>query len=272
MSEICLRVSIGEALDKLSILEIKLEKIQDSRRNDVLTEYEYLYSELKEYTTQFGYQYKFLKDINLQIWNLQDEIRDDYNNFISKCEDVLFLNDARFTLKNKINTLAKSQFKEQKGYKIRTVCIMIKELNDSLIENILYISAFYDETLLIANDTQTEQLLSKDKTIRILNSETPIEQDWDVVSYVKNNQFTKITHKFLQKNKSLIMTEEIPLVSVIIPTYNRFNYLLNAINSVKDQTYNNIEIIVVNDCSTESEYYKNDFPGCKVIHLKPNSR
>ncbi len=63
-----------------------------------------------------------------------------------------------------------------------------------------------------------------------------------------------------------------PLVSVVIPTYNRFSYLLNAINSVKTQTYNNIEIIVVNDCSTQSEYYAYNFEGCKIIHLQQNSR
>ena len=39
-------------------------------------------------------------------------------------------------------------------------------------------------------------------------------------------------------------------VSVIIPTYNRFHFLLNTITSVKEQTYKNIEIIVINDCST----------------------
>ena len=48
-------------------------------------------------------------------------------------------------------------------------------------------------------------------------------------------------------------------VSVIIPTYNRFKYLLNAIKSVKQQTYSNIEIIVVNDCSTQEDYYTFDF-------------
>lgn len=48
-------------------------------------------------------------------------------------------------------------------------------------------------------------------------------------------------------------------VSVIIPTYNRFKYLLNAIESVKNQTYTNIEIIVVNDCSTEKQYYEYDY-------------
>ena len=65
---------------------------------------------------------------------------------------------------------------------------------------------------------------------------------------------------------------EYPLVSVIIPTYNRFAYLLNAIKSVKEQTYNNIEIIVVNDCSTQSGYYTNTLEGCTVINLSKNTR
>jgi glycosyltransferase involved in cell wall biosynthesis len=64
-------------------------------------------------------------------------------------------------------------------------------------------------------------------------------------------------------------------VSIIIPTYNRLHYLLNTIKSVKAQTYQNIEIIVVNDCSTEEEYYTYDFNSLEpiqVIHLKENSR
>nr|WP_290223830.1 glycosyltransferase family 2 protein [Trichocoleus desertorum] len=42
-----------------------------------------------------------------------------------------------------------------------------------------------------------------------------------------------------------------PLVSVIIPTYNRPHYLKQAIASVIQQTYTNIEIIVSDDCSSE---------------------
>ena len=42
-------------------------------------------------------------------------------------------------------------------------------------------------------------------------------------------------------------------VSVIIPTFNRFKYLLNTIESVKKQTYTNLEIIVINDKSTQKE-------------------
>ena len=51
-----------------------------------------------------------------------------------------------------------------------------------------------------------------------------------------------------------------PLVSVIIHSYNRFKYLLNAIDSVTNQTYANYEIILLNDGSDEKEYYSYKFP------------
>jgi glycosyltransferase involved in cell wall biosynthesis len=57
-------------------------------------------------------------------------------------------------------------------------------------------------------------------------------------------------------------------VSVIIPTYNRFKYLLNAINSVLNQTYPNIEVIVINDHSSDENYYTHIFDErVKIIHL-----
>ena len=64
------------------------------------------------------------------------------------------------------------------------------------------------------------------------------------------------------------------LVSVVIPTYNRFNYLLNTIKSIKNQTYRNLEILVVNDCSTQSQYYNFDWGklDIKIIHLKENTK
>jgi glycosyltransferase involved in cell wall biosynthesis len=64
------------------------------------------------------------------------------------------------------------------------------------------------------------------------------------------------------------------LVSVIIPTFNRFEYLLNTIESVKNQTYKNFEIIVVNDKSSQTEYYNYDWDSnnIKIIHLDKNSK
>ena len=42
-----------------------------------------------------------------------------------------------------------------------------------------------------------------------------------------------------------------PLVSVIIVTYNSADYVLDALESVKEQTYDNIELIVSDDCSKD---------------------
>jgi glycosyltransferase involved in cell wall biosynthesis len=65
------------------------------------------------------------------------------------------------------------------------------------------------------------------------------------------------------------------LVSVIIPTYNRYDHLLEAINSVQNQTYKNVEIIVVNDCSTDEKYKDGSIEKLnkvRVIHLPLNLR
>jgi len=60
-------------------------------------------------------------------------------------------------------------------------------------------------------------------------------------------------------------------VSVIIPTFDRFDFLLDTIKSVKSQTYTNIEIIVINDCSTQKEYYNYNWSGINIIHLDKNT-
>ena len=48
------------------------------------------------------------------------------------------------------------------------------------------------------------------------------------------------------------MTESAPKVSIVLPTYNGERYLQRAIESCLEQTHQNIELVVVDDCSTDS--------------------
>ncbi len=52
------------------------------------------------------------------------------------------------------------------------------------------------------------------------------------------------------------MHKESGLVSVIIPTFNRYDVTVNAVESVKIQSYSNYEIIICDDNSTDGSYEK----------------
>lgn len=68
------------------------------------------------------------------------------------------------------------------------------------------------------------------------------------------------------------MSEQCPTVSVIIPCYNQGEYLDEAVDSILAQTYQDFEIIIVNDGSTEAktqeilESYNR--PQTQVIHIE----
>ena len=62
-----------------------------------------------------------------------------------------------------------------------------------------------------------------------------------------------------------------PLISVIIPFFNRESLTINALNSVLNQTYDNVEIILVNDGSTEKFINIHSLVKGNVKLLKQNN-
>lgn len=120
-----IEVSNGEIFDKLSILEVKNEKLTDKLKLEyVIKEYSYL----QEIISQINFSledevYRSLRDINFRLWDIEDEIRlkedegDFGARFIELSRLIYKLNDERYRLKNKINIYTDSNFKEQKGHK-----------------------------------------------------------------------------------------------------------------------------------------------------------
>jgi hypothetical protein len=120
-------ISAGELFDKISILEIKKNKIKEkSKRNIVLNELESLrgaVNENIEKSKSLTKLYKKLKAVNLKLWKIEDDIRDCErkknfgDKFIKLARAVYFTNDERSRIKNKINSLTKSNISEVKSYK-----------------------------------------------------------------------------------------------------------------------------------------------------------
>ncbi|CAO6131012.1 hypothetical protein MCEMSEM45_00367 [Candidatus Pelagibacterales bacterium] len=120
-------LSAGELFDKISILEIKKNKIKDKgKRNIVLKELSSLQETASENIKKkksITKLYKKLKFVNLKLWKIEDDIRECErkrnfgDRFIKLARAVYFTNDERSLVKNKINKLTKSNISEVKSYK-----------------------------------------------------------------------------------------------------------------------------------------------------------
>ena len=126
MNKIIVEVSIGELLDKISILEIKQEKIKDPEKLKYINlEYSILKEQLKKNVKsdeKIDDLYKSLKEINAKLWIIEDDKRqcerdkDFGEKFIKLSRDVHFFNDDRAKIKLEINNHTGSTIKEIKEY------------------------------------------------------------------------------------------------------------------------------------------------------------
>jgi hypothetical protein len=126
MNKILVEVSVGELLDKISILEIKQDKIKDPNKLEFINSEHLILKDQLEKNVQSSSQleqlFNSLKQINAKLWVIEDEKRqcekdkDFGEKFIKLSRDVHFLNDDRAKIKLEINNLTGSKIKEIKEY------------------------------------------------------------------------------------------------------------------------------------------------------------
>ena len=126
MNKIVVEVSVGELLDKISILEIKKGKIKDPEKLKFINdEHAILKDQLDQNVKsddKLNKLFQTLKEINAKLWVIEDDKRlceknsDFTDNFIKLSRNVHFLNDDRAKIKLEINNHTKSKIKEIKEY------------------------------------------------------------------------------------------------------------------------------------------------------------
>ena len=119
-------ISAGELLDKISILEIKLDKVKNANNHEEISkEYKLLKKAEKlniESTEKISELFKKIKEVNLKLWDIEDKIRiceknkDFGENFIKLARAVYSTNDKRSNIKSEINKFLGSNIKEIKQY------------------------------------------------------------------------------------------------------------------------------------------------------------
>lgn len=118
-------VSVGELIDKLSILQIKKQRIDDEKKLEYIhNEFENLYNISSFYLddAKINEAYHQLVEVNSTLWDVEDKLREYEKlqtfeeHFVTLARKVYITNDKRFEIKNFINEVSGSELREQKSY------------------------------------------------------------------------------------------------------------------------------------------------------------
>lgn len=161
--ELC--VSIGEALDKFSILQIKSEEIVDpGRLVEVRKEQEAIAPKVNLFISACPLLYKLLLKVNRQLWHMLEEQRKNSSSIVNKssaayghlCAEIMEKNASRYRLKQKLDTRFASTLKEQKSYRSQMKNFGPHSLLEWLLLKpaIMHCALRYEQVILHANPTQ----------------------------------------------------------------------------------------------------------------------
>lgn len=127
MKEILVPISPGELLDKITILEIKAERIDKPEKvANVRHELELLSKVWSDFVTEdkvVADLHRQLKTINEELWEIEDDIRDEERQnrfgekFIALARAVYVTNDKRAQTKKEVNLHLGSEIIEEKSYR-----------------------------------------------------------------------------------------------------------------------------------------------------------
>ena len=135
-----------------------------------------------------------------------------------------------------------------------------------------YLTGKYIKYIRPINQTEELKYLKKysNKTIKVPLETFKKKRDNQFDYY----EFIKICNEEKLLNKNKIDYEGKPLISIVLPTYNKEDILIKSLRSIQNQSFKNIEIIILNDNSTDNtskyfQYLLKSDPRIRIFnHLK----
>jgi len=162
-NNLLINLSEGEILDRYSILDIKYNEIDDnSKKLQINIELDY-YSRFDFLKNTYVIYYKLLYFVNKRIWDLTNIIKGmaQLNEDYAKISyDIFEYNQSRFRLKNIINNISNSKFKEQKSYNLKEIRIYIENETNNIF-NILYALLSFDRVIVSFNKDISRDYIAK---------------------------------------------------------------------------------------------------------------
>jgi hypothetical protein len=117
-------VSLGELIDKITILRIKKKELKGEAQMNITKELEALETTMVNLDIKVEARLiEALQQVNADLWRIEDAIRDlereqDFGGeFIELARSVYFTNDRRAAIKKEINSIYGSYLIEEKSYR-----------------------------------------------------------------------------------------------------------------------------------------------------------
>jgi glycosyltransferase involved in cell wall biosynthesis len=114
-------------------------------------------------------------------------------------------------------------------------------------EKLQYVLALSDEKIAAIGKA------ARDKVTSLYHPAVVIEQKLPLLKTLIQKKITPTTFPFLYQNAHKPVTASGNLLSVVIPFYNMGKYIMECVQAVKASTYPELEILVINDGSTEAD-------------------